>query len=107
MAPTSPLDRVERHHEYYLPGGDLFLLVCRPEFTNHLHATDHPYQVDNTFFSVHSFFFIRDSGKFKKELTAPPEGGKPRKGSSESSAIHIRDATPDEFAKFLWVFYNE
>jgi hypothetical protein len=72
------------------------------------HATDPPsYQVDNTFFSVHSFFFIRDSGKFRKELTAPPEGGKPRKGSSEGSAIHIRDATPEEFAKFLWVFYNE
>lgn len=34
MAPT--LDRVERHHEYYLPGGDLFLLVCRSQFTIHL-----------------------------------------------------------------------
>ncbi len=36
MAPTSvnsPLDRVERHHEYYIPDGDLFLLVCRCQFT--------------------------------------------------------------------------
>lgn len=75
----------------------------------HRHATqaDPSYQVDNTFFCVHSYFFIRDSVKFKDELTAPPEAGKPRKGSSESSAIHIRDATPEEFAKFLWVFYNE
>ena len=32
--------------------------------------------------------------------------GNVRQGGSESTAIMIDDVTPDEFAKFLWVFYN-
>jgi len=64
------------------------------------------YQVDDTFFRVHSYFFVRESRKFRDELTVLPETGKQRKGSSESNAIHIRDASPEEFANFLWVIYN-
>ena len=56
---------------------------------------------------MHSYFLKRDSPKFREDLNATPEPGKQRKGAEESSAIQIRDATPEEFAKFLWVFYNE
>ena len=35
-----------RHHQYYLPGGDLYL------------------QVENVLFQVHSYFFTRESTEF-------------------------------------------
>ncbi len=63
-------------------------------------------KVENIFFRVHSYFLKRDSAKFREQLDAAPEPGKKRKGSEESCAIQISDTTPDEFAKFLWVFYN-
>lgn len=76
---------LRRHGEYYLTGGDLFVLVTPIHFR------------------VHRYFFERESEYFQKKL-AGPSGARP--GSSESTAIMVDDVTPDEFAKFLWVFYN-
>lgn len=99
--------RMDRHPDYYIEGGDLFLLVHAFDSCIIHIRTYCSYQVDNIFFRVHSYFFRRDSLRFEVELSVPTEAGKHRKGSSESSAIKIHDATPDEFAKFLWVFYNK
>jgi len=55
---------------------------------------------------IPTYFLKHDSAKFREELDAPLEPGKKRKGSEGSSAIHFRETTPNEFAKFLWVYYN-
>lgn len=60
-----------------------------------------PYQ-----FRVHRYFFERESEYFQKKLAGPASPGELRQGGSESSAIILHDVTPDDFAKFLWVFYN-
>ncbi|KAL9712208.1 hypothetical protein Ac2012v2_005287 [Leucoagaricus gongylophorus] len=77
-----------RHEEYYLPGGDLFLLV------------------EHHIFRVHRYFFERESTYFKGKLATPASPGSIRPGTSESSAILLEDVRVHEFARFLWVFYN-
>ncbi|KAK7036477.1 hypothetical protein VNI00_011674 [Paramarasmius palmivorus] len=78
-----------RHHdEYYLTGGDLFFLI------------------EQYHFRVHRYFFERESNYFKARLATPASPGAPRQGTSESSAIVLDDIKADDFAKFLWVFYN-
>ena len=60
-------------------------------------------QVENRLFRVHSYFFIRDSKKFEEELR---NGG--LQGSKKSPYMNcMQGITPDEFAQFLWVFYNK
>ncbi|KAF5354944.1 hypothetical protein D9756_005645 [Leucocoprinus leucothites] len=76
------------YEKYCLPGGDLFLIV------------------DHHSFRVHRYFFERESIYFKRMLTMPPSPGNKRPGASESSAILLDDVKVDEFARFLWVFYN-
>ncbi|EDQ99625.1 uncharacterized protein LACBIDRAFT_295936 [Laccaria bicolor S238N-H82] len=81
------LQRLQPHHTYYIMGGDLHFLV------------------EKTLFRVHSYFFIRDSVKFNKILQPSATAGQFREGS-ESNPIVIPDISPDDFATFLWVFYN-
>ncbi|KAF9525015.1 hypothetical protein CPB83DRAFT_726888, partial [Crepidotus variabilis] len=87
LSPTSPLNAVKRHPEYYFKDGDLYFLV------------------GTTNFCVHSYFFARDSTQFRNELSACPSVGELPKGSKDS-AIQLERATADEFASFLWTYYN-
>ncbi|KJA28715.1 hypothetical protein HYPSUDRAFT_50910 [Hypholoma sublateritium FD-334 SS-4] len=79
----------ERNREFFLPGGDLYLLV------------------DNVVFRIHGYFFERDSAKFRAKLGAHIPPNQTRPGSSESNPIAIKNTSPAEFSKFLWIFYNK
>ncbi|KAF8181819.1 hypothetical protein BJ912DRAFT_605494 [Pholiota molesta] len=83
-----PNKQPSHHPEYFLPGGDLYLLV------------------DNVVFRVHSFFFERDSAKFRAFFETPVSPNTARSGSSESKPIVIKNSSPTDFAKFLYIFYN-
>ncbi|KAF9479078.1 hypothetical protein BDN70DRAFT_710849 [Pholiota conissans] len=83
-----PNKQPERHGEYYIPSGDFFLLV------------------DNTLFRVHAYFFDRDSEKFRKILGCAVAPNQIRIGSSDSKPFPVKNSSPAEFAKFLWMFYN-
>ncbi|EEB91940.1 hypothetical protein MPER_09624 [Moniliophthora perniciosa FA553] len=84
----SAFTALRHHEEYYLSGGDLFFLI------------------EQYHFRVHRYFFERESNYFKAQLATPASPGAPRQGTSESSAIVLDNIKADDFAKFLWVFYN-
>jgi hypothetical protein len=63
-------------------------------------------QVEDTYFSVHRYFFERESPYFMKEFNAPVQPGKPPRGASESYPFVLDDVSKVDFARFLWVFYN-
>ncbi|KIM46832.1 hypothetical protein M413DRAFT_422275 [Hebeloma cylindrosporum] len=75
------------HEQYYISGGDLFIVV------------------EKTLFRVHSYFFLRESNDFA-ELITPASREAKRRGSDVSTAITLDELSPEDFAKFLWVFYN-
>ncbi|KAF8190893.1 hypothetical protein BJ912DRAFT_316196 [Pholiota molesta] len=77
-----------RHHEYYIPSADLSILV------------------ENVQFRVHKFFFERESHYFAARLSTPATPGTALQGSGDGNAIKLDGLTVDEFARFLWVFYN-
>lgn len=58
-------------------------------------------------YRVHRYFFERESPYFHNLLKAPVAPGAPRPGSEESSSIILEDIRSADFARFLWVFYNE
>ncbi|KAK2467401.1 hypothetical protein APHAL10511_000636 [Amanita phalloides] len=76
------------HDEYFLSGGDLYIMV------------------DHVQFRVHRFFFERESPYFRSMLTGPASPGAHKPGTAESTAIILDELKPTEFARFLWVFYN-
>src|SRR5271155_2022952 len=87
--PNSPNLPIHNHIEYYLPGGDLFILV------------------DNTLFRIHSYFFRRESQNWRNLL------GTTTTGRMADAPLILNDefplcppATPSLFTNFLWVFYN-
>ena len=57
-------------------------------------------------YRIHSYFFTRDSSKFREILVAPAAPNQTRLGSAENP-FRISSSTPAEFAKFLWIFYNK
>ncbi|KXN87076.1 hypothetical protein AN958_09286 [Leucoagaricus sp. SymC.cos] len=79
------------HPDYWIPGGDLYL------------------RVEQTLFRVHSYFFIRESKHWKDQLVGPiSPGDEPlKKGQGEKEAIVIDEEKVEDFAQFLWVFYND
>ncbi|KIY48026.1 hypothetical protein FISHEDRAFT_44045 [Fistulina hepatica ATCC 64428] len=79
---------LRRHEEYFLSGGDLFFLI------------------QHTIFRVHRYFYERESDFFRNILATPASPGALRQGTAEANAIVLDNITPDEFAKFNWVFYN-
>ncbi|KAJ3557081.1 hypothetical protein NP233_g11832 [Leucocoprinus birnbaumii] len=83
-------EALSRHHQYYISGGDLHFLVRR------------------THFRVHSYFFRRESKYWSRRLAGPVSpGDEPRlPGTHESTAFVVEDEDPEDFATFLWVFYN-
>ncbi|KAF8341036.1 hypothetical protein F5887DRAFT_977868 [Amanita rubescens] len=83
------LTSLTRHDEYFLNGGDLYLMV------------------EHVQFRVHRYFFERESTFFRNKLAGSASPGAHKQGGSESTAIILGDGLkPAEFARFLWVFYN-
>ncbi|KAF8627754.1 hypothetical protein AX17_006120 [Amanita inopinata Kibby_2008] len=92
MAPPSrtqnDLNSLSDHPIYNIPTGDLHLLV------------------GNVHFRIHSYFFTRESSKFRDSLSVPATPGGGRKGTSPSNALVVENTSPEDFARFLWVFYD-
>ncbi|KAH7908944.1 hypothetical protein BJ138DRAFT_1090366 [Hygrophoropsis aurantiaca] len=82
------VQRVVHHKDYYIRGGDMTVLV-----ENHLYR-------------VHSYFFERESLFFRQKLTGSANDGDERLGSSDLNAYTLDDVKSEDFARFLWVFYN-
>ncbi|KAF9479073.1 hypothetical protein BDN70DRAFT_807554 [Pholiota conissans] len=82
------LQTLVRHPVYYISTGDLSFLV------------------EHVQFRVHKYFFDRESTYFGSKLSVPQTPGTPLRGSSDANAILLDAVTAEEFAKFLWVFYN-
>ena len=56
-------------------------------------------------FRVHGFFFQRESSLFSKKLN-PASPGQLKEGTNDNDPVVLEEVTPEEFEKFLWVFYN-
>lgn len=56
-------------------------------------------------FRVHGFFFQRESSIFSKKLN-PASPGQVKEGTNDNDPVVLEEVTPEEFEKFLWVFYN-
>ncbi|KIM59321.1 hypothetical protein SCLCIDRAFT_1028542 [Scleroderma citrinum Foug A] len=82
------VSRVVHHKDYYLRGGDMTVLV-----ENHLYR-------------IHSYFFDRESLFFRQKLLAGPAGDGEERPSNDSEAYTLEDVKSEDFARFLWVFYN-
>ncbi|KAI6007560.1 hypothetical protein F5J12DRAFT_828932 [Pisolithus orientalis] len=82
------VSRVVHHKDYYLRGGDMTVLV-----ENHLYR-------------IHSYFFDRESLFFRQKLLAGPSEDGDDRGSSDNNAYTLDDVKSEDFARFLWVFYN-
>lgn len=59
-------------------------------------------KVEATMFRLHRHFFDRESEYFRRKLSPSTKG---EDGSPDSPYI-IHDVKVDEFAKFVWVWYN-
>ncbi|KIJ65999.1 hypothetical protein HYDPIDRAFT_39147, partial [Hydnomerulius pinastri MD-312] len=81
------VSRVVHHKDYYLRGGDMTVLV-----ENHLYR-------------IHSYFFERESLFFRQKVTGSNDDGEER-GSTDHNAYTLEDVKSEDFARFLWVFYN-
>lgn len=84
----SAVQKVKRHPKYYLNGGDVHFLV------------------ENYLFRVHRYFFERESAHFREQLAIPAPAGQSPKGSSDANPFLLDDVAANDFARFLWVFYN-
>lgn len=82
------VSRVVHHKDYYLRGGDMTILV-----ENHLYR-------------IHSYFFERESLFFRQKLLAGPSEDGEDHGSNDSNHYTLDDVKSEDFARFLWVFYN-
>ncbi|KXN93016.1 hypothetical protein AN958_09961 [Leucoagaricus sp. SymC.cos] len=83
--------RLTYHPDFWIRGGDLY------------------FRVEQTLFRVHSYFFTEESKYWEDELVGPaPRGNEVlKKGKDKKDPIVLKDEKPEEFAQFLWVFYNE
>ncbi|KAI5123823.1 hypothetical protein M0805_009115 [Coniferiporia weirii] len=88
MSQVSRGPSVTRHPDYYIDSGDVVFLV------------------DSQLFKAHRHFFVRESDKFRDILCTPAPTGTALMGSSDSCPIELCEVTAEEFARFLWVFYN-
>jgi hypothetical protein len=60
-------------------------------------------QVENHLYRIHSHFFERESLFFRQKFQSA-EGEE--RGSSDNNAYTLDDVKSEDFARFLWVFYN-
>jgi len=107
--PKTPPPLTKQSKDFYLPGADLYLKVRFQSILCFPCSYDSCFQISDTVFRVHSYFFARDSKMFEKQLEAARnncETNQARKGSNEDVAIALNGCTVEQFEKFLWVFYN-
>ncbi|KIL00861.1 hypothetical protein PAXRUDRAFT_29487 [Paxillus rubicundulus Ve08.2h10] len=83
--PEHGISRVVHHKDYYLRGGDMTVLV-----ENHLYR-------------IHSYFFDRESVFFRQKFNGSNDNDL---GSTDHNAYTLEDVKSEDFARFLWVFYN-
>ncbi|KAK7472385.1 hypothetical protein VKT23_000500 [Stygiomarasmius scandens] len=83
----SSVHPLRKSYKYFIAGGDLHFVVADVRFR------------------VHSYFFDRESSKFRKTLSQSSSSGSVL-GSSLSNPLVLHDVTPEQFEEFLWVFYN-
>jgi len=88
VSPNPTNDRVVRHVDYYITGGDVV------------------FRVENMLYRVHRYFFTRDSAFFREKLPHPPPPGEFTKGSSDSNPFILEDTLKIDFERLLWIFYN-
>ncbi|PCH35703.1 hypothetical protein WOLCODRAFT_80255, partial [Wolfiporia cocos MD-104 SS10] len=81
-------EKIRRHNKYYLSNGDVHFLV------------------ENYLFRVHRYFFERESAWFRERFAVAAGPGQNAKGSSDANAFPLEDILANDFARFLWVFYN-
>ncbi|KAF8161498.1 hypothetical protein B0H34DRAFT_381923 [Crassisporium funariophilum] len=86
--PNANLKHLQKHHEYYIKGGDLHIVV------------------EHTRFRIHSYFFERESQRFKEIIAAPASIDHARFPDADGPVILLKDVTAPDFSRFLWVFYN-
>ncbi|THH17459.1 hypothetical protein EUX98_g9129 [Antrodiella citrinella] len=86
--PQTAVEKIRRHHQYYLIGGDVHFLV------------------ENYLFRVHRYFFERESAYFREKLAIPAVPGGSARGSSDTNPFPLEDVQAIDFSRFLWVFYN-
>ncbi|KAJ3507331.1 hypothetical protein NMY22_g16962 [Coprinellus aureogranulatus] len=85
---ADPFRSLVRHHTYYIPSADLSFLLGHVQFR------------------VHRYFFERESAFFRGKLTTPMSPGSTRQGSSDADPLVLENVRPEDFERFLWVFYN-
>ncbi|KAG8221239.1 hypothetical protein J3R82DRAFT_1401 [Butyriboletus roseoflavus] len=81
---TRGVTTMNKHGEYYFRDGNICFLV------------------ENTIFRLHRHFFERESDYFRERLNPSSEG----EDGSPNSPYIIHDVKSDEFAHFVWVWYN-
>jgi hypothetical protein len=81
---TLGVSSIKRHGDYYLRDGNICFLV------------------ENTVFRLHRYFFDRESKYFRDRLGPCSEGG----DGTPNRPYIIHDIKSDEFADFVWVWYN-
>ncbi|KAI9568848.1 hypothetical protein HD554DRAFT_2096226 [Boletus coccyginus] len=80
------LGRVSNHPEYYISDGSVSFLV------------------GSTLFRVHRSFMQRESEVFRDLFASTAEDDPP--SGTDSRPFTLSDVTADEFAQFLWVWYD-
>ncbi|EAU93091.2 hypothetical protein CC1G_06811 [Coprinopsis cinerea okayama7 len=85
---TKQIKSLTHHKDYYLVGGDLYIMI------------------DTTIFKIHSYFFRREAKNFYSNIDPKSPGDDTTKGLTENTAIIIENASVREFERFLWIFYN-
>ena len=87
--PTRPEPKeIFLHSMYYLPGGDLCIII------------------QNITFHIHHYFFECDSPQFKAWFDTSDSTPSQPNGKTLSTAFILDNIQPDKFSDFLWVFYN-
>ncbi|KAF5354818.1 hypothetical protein D9756_005637 [Leucocoprinus leucothites] len=75
--------------QYYLPNADLH------------------FQVEQTLFRVHSYFFTRESPQFRERMAGVDcARSNTHDGRSDQTAISVKNTSVEDFSDFLWVFYD-
>ncbi|KAH8110455.1 hypothetical protein DFH11DRAFT_1619815 [Phellopilus nigrolimitatus] len=61
--------------------------------------------VEGVSFTIHKYYFVRDSVVFRDLFALPPPPGQPVEGSSKEHPIRLEGASSVDFAKFLVLHY--
>ena len=62
-------------------------------------------QVENTLFTIHKYFFYRDSVVFRQMFLLPPPPGQVVEGMNRENPIRLYGVAALDFERFLNVLY--